>query len=148
MTSQHGHAGARIDAYRDYGTWLDASIAAAQVAEKADSLTHGPDPLHKDTLRHATSYYAQALALDHELGTAAAVRGLLLLGYSWLMEDKKLYSSTAWKEKNTESQVRRRLDERRINTAIPFAFTSCKLLLSVSTQLRQLERQIATVPAH
>jgi hypothetical protein len=113
----------RIDAYRDYGTWLDASIAAAQVAETAGRfLDAWNDPLHRDTLRYATSYYAQALALDHELGTAAAVSGLSLLGYSWLVEDKKLYSPTAWKKKNTESQVRSLLDECRIDTAVPVAF--------------------------
>jgi len=81
--------------------------------------------LRSETLRYATSYYVQAQALGAELGTAAAISGLLLLGYSWLVEDRHLYSRTAWEKKmEAESQIRALLEfpECRINTAVPGAF--------------------------
>ena len=116
----------RVEGYREHGSWLDASIAAPQVAETVGRfLDCWPDPLRSDTLRYATSYYAQALALDAELGTAAAVSGLSLLGFSWLVEDRHIYSRSAWKNMNTEMQIRALLEfsECRINTAVPGVFT-------------------------
>jgi hypothetical protein len=87
----------QVDTFREPGTWLDASIAAAQVGEVIGRfLDCWPDSLRRDSLRYATSYYIQAQALGAELGTAAAVSGLLLLGSSWLVEDRHVYSRSAW----------------------------------------------------
>jgi hypothetical protein len=86
------------------------------------------DPLRRDTLLYATSYYTQALALGVELGTAAAVSGLSLVGYSWLVEDERIYSSSAWNnmKPQTESQLRALLEfnKCRISTAVPSAFVN------------------------
>ena len=88
----------RVDPYRDdRGSWLDPSIAAAQVGQAVGRfLSNWADLLHRDTLRYAVSYYVQALALDPELGTAAAISGLLLLGRSSLVEDRHVYTSGQW----------------------------------------------------
>jgi hypothetical protein len=71
-----------------------------------------------------------------EIGTAAAVFGLLLLGYSWLVEDRHIYSRTAWKNMRpqAESQIRALLQfsECRVNTAVPSAFVH---LAEVAEQL-------------
>jgi len=67
------------------------------------------------------------LGLGVELGTAAAVSGLLLVAFSWLVEDKRLYSRTAWEKKmEAESQIRAllQLDECRIDPAVPVAFSN------------------------
>jgi hypothetical protein len=119
----------RVDAYRDdRGSWLDPSITAAQVGETVGRfLDCWPDPLRRDTLRYAVSYYIQALALDPELGTAAAVSGLLLLGRSWLVEDRRVYTGGEWDQMRdagagqTETQIRALLESRecRICTALP-----------------------------
>jgi hypothetical protein len=115
-----------VDGFREPGTWLDASIGGAQVGEVVGRfLERWSDPLCSDTLRYATSYYVQALALGVELGTAAAVSGLLLVAFSWLVEDKQLYSRTAWEKKmEAESQIRAllQLDECRIDPTVPVAF--------------------------
>lgn len=116
----------RVDSYQDHGSWLDARVAATQVAEAVGRfLDCWPDPLRRDTLLYATSYYSQALALGVELGTAAAVSGLSLLGYSWLVEDRHAYSASEWGNLgNTEAQIRALLEfsECRINTAVPDGF--------------------------
>lgn len=117
----------RVDSFREPGSWLDASIGAAQAGEVIGRfLEPWPDELSRDTLRYVTSYYVQALALGVELGTAAAVSGLLLLAYSWLVEDKQLYTKTAWKDlkPQAEKQIRALLEMSacHINTALPAAF--------------------------
>jgi hypothetical protein len=88
----------RVDPFRDdQGSWLDSSIAAAQVAQVVGRFVDKwSDLLHRDTLRYVVSYYVQALAQDPELGTAAAISGLLLLGRSWLVEDKQVYTNGEW----------------------------------------------------
>jgi hypothetical protein len=120
--------GGQVDDFREPGTWLDASIGGAQVGEAVGRfLERWSDPLYSDTLRFATSYYVQALALGAELGTAAAVSGLLLVAFSWLVEDKRLFSRTAWEKKmEAESQIRAllQLDKCRIDTAVPAAFAN------------------------
>jgi len=132
----------QVDTFREPGTWLDASVAAAQAGEVAARfLDCWPDSLRSDTLRYATSYYVQALALGAELGTAAAVSGLLLLGYSWLVEDRHVYSRTAWESlrPEAESQVRAllRFSDCRINTAVPGAFAN---LATVAQQLNAVRK--------
>jgi hypothetical protein len=126
----------QVDTFREPGSWLDASIAAAQVSEVVGRfLDCWPDPLRQATLRYATSYYVQALALGAELGTAAAVSGLLLLGSSWLVEDRHLHSRTAWEKRmEAESQIRALLEfpECRVSTAVPVAFD---YLAAVARQL-------------
>lgn len=49
----------RVDPYRDdRGSWLDLSIASAQVGQVVGQfLDNWTDPLHRDTLRYAVSYY-------------------------------------------------------------------------------------------
>jgi hypothetical protein len=122
----------RVDAYREPGSWLDTSIAATQVAETVGRfLDCWPDMLRRDTLLYATSYYSQALALGVELGTAAAVSGLSLLGYSWLVEDRHTYSRSEWSNLgNTEAQIRALLEfsKCRINTAVPDAFAHLQIV--------------------
>lgn len=119
----------RVDPFREPGSWLDASIAAAQAAGTIGRfLDCWLDPLRRDTLLYATSYYTQALALGVELGTAAAVSGLSLVGYSWLVEDERIYSSSAWNnmKPQTESQLRALLEfnKCRISTAVPSDFVN------------------------
>ena len=119
----------RADPYRDdRGSWLDSSIAAAQVGQVVGQfLDSWADPLRRDTLRYVVSYYVQALALDPELGTAAAISGLLLLGRSWLVEDRQVYTSGQWGQMRdagageAETQVRALLQFRecRIGSALP-----------------------------
>lgn len=119
----------RVDPYRDdRGSWLDSSIAAAQVGQVVGRfLGNWTDLLHRDTLRYAVSYYVQALALDPELGTAAAISGLLLLGRSWLVEDRHVYTSGQWGQMRdpgageAETQIRALLQFRecRIGSALP-----------------------------
>jgi hypothetical protein len=59
-----------VDGFREPGTWLDASIGGAQVGEVVGwFLECWSDPLRSDTLRYATFYYVQALALGGELGS-------------------------------------------------------------------------------
>jgi hypothetical protein len=127
----------QVDTFREPGTWLDASIAADQVGEVIGRfLDCWPDSLRSDTLRYATSYYIQAQALGAELGTAAAVSGLLLLGSSWLVEDRHVYSRGAWGNlrPEAESQVRALLQfsDCCIDTAVPDAFSH---LAAVADQL-------------
>ena len=89
-----------------------------------------------NTLRYATSYYMQAQALGVELGTAAAVSGLLLLGSSWLVEDRHAYSRSAWgslrPEAKSQVQALLQFSDCRINTAVPGAFAN---LAAVADQL-------------
>jgi hypothetical protein len=118
-----------VDGFREPGTWLDASIGGAQVGEVTGQfLDRWSDPLCSDTLRYATSYYVQALALGVELGTAAAVSGLLLVAFSWLVEEKRLYPHSTWEglRPQAESQIRAllQLDECHIDTAVPAAFAN------------------------
>ncbi len=117
-----------VDSFGEPGTWLDASIGGTQAGEVVGRfLESWPDSLSSDTLRYATSYYVQALVLGIELGTAAAVSGLLLLAYSWLVEDKQLYSRTAWEKRmEAESQIRAllQLNDCRIDPAVPSAFAN------------------------
>jgi hypothetical protein len=126
-----------VDSFRERGSWLDASIAADQSSEVVGRiLDNWPDGLHSDTLRYATSYYVQALRLGAELGVAAAVSGLLLIGASWLVEDEQIYSQSAWGRLNpqAEKQIRSLLQFSacRINTAVPEAFVN---LADVTHQL-------------
>jgi hypothetical protein len=125
----------RVDSFREPGGWLDGSIGGFQAGEVIGRfLRRWPDGLSRDTLRYATSYYVQALALGVELGTAAAVSGLLLLAYSWLVEERQLYSKSAWGKLRSESQIRALLNmsDCRINPAVPAAFAH---LESVASQL-------------
>lgn len=127
----------RIDSFREYGSWLDASIGGPQAGEVIGQfLKRWPDRLSSDTLRYATSYYVQALGLGVELGTAAAVSGLLLLAYSWLVEENQLYSKTAWGNlrPEAESQIGAllKMSDCRINTVVPAAFAH---LAAVAEQL-------------
>jgi hypothetical protein len=135
----------RVDSFQhEHGRWLDASIGGAQASEVIGRfLQRWPDELSSDTLRYATSYYVQALALGVELGTAAAVSGLLLLAYSWLVEEKSLYSKNAWEDlkPQAEKQIRAllQMSDCRINTAVPAAFDHLAAVaqqLNVNGQLR------------
>lgn len=134
----------RVDSFHEHGSWLDGSIGAAQASEVIGRfLQRWPDLLSSDTLRYATSYYVQALALGVELGTAAAVSGLLLLAYSWLVEEKSLYSKTAWEnlKPQAEKQIRAllQMSDCRINPAVPAAFDHLAVVaqqLNVGGQLR------------
>lgn len=70
---------AQVDTFREPPTWLDASIAADQVSEVIGRfLDCWPDSLRSDTLRYATPTTSRAQTLGAELGTVAAVSGLLL----------------------------------------------------------------------
>jgi hypothetical protein len=119
----------RVDPFRDdRGSWLDSSIAAAQVGQVVGRFVDNwSDLLHRDTLRYAVSYYVQALALDPELGTAAATSGLLLVGRSWLVEDRQVYTSGEWTRirdagaGEAETQIRALLNFRecRVSSALP-----------------------------
>jgi len=127
----------RVDSFREPGSWLDWSIGGFQAGEVIGRfLQRWPDRLSRDTLRYATSYYVQALALGVELGTAAAVSGLLLLAYSWLVEEKQVYTKGAWGRlrPETESQIRAllQLSDCHVNTAMPPAYTH---LAAVAKQL-------------
>jgi hypothetical protein len=127
----------RVEGFREPGSWLDGSIGGFQAGEVIGRfLERWQDGLSRDTLRYATSYYVQALALGVELGTAAAVSGLLLLAYSWLVEEKQLYTKKDWGKlrPETESQIRAllRMSDCRINTAMPTAFVH---LAAVAKQL-------------
>ena len=127
----------RVDSFREPGSWLDASIGGSQAGEVIGRfLQRWPDSLSSDTLRYATSYYVQALGLGVELGTAAAVSGLLLLAYSWLVEEKQLFTISAWGKlrPEAESQIGALLNmsDCRINPAVPAAFAH---LAGVAEQL-------------
>jgi hypothetical protein len=123
-----------VDSFSEPGTWLDQSVGGAQVGEVIGRFLEGwSDPLSSDTLRYATSYYVQALAPGAELGTAAAVSGLLLLAYSWLVEDKQRHTRTTWNRMPAEQQIRQLLNECRIDPAIPDAFAN---LAAVAEQLQ------------
>ena len=134
----------RVDPYRDdRGSWLDSSITAAQVGQVVGQfLDNWTDLLRRDTLRYAVSYYVQALALDPERGTAAAISGLLLLGRSWLVEDRRVYTSGEWGQMRdagggeAETQIRALLQFRNAVSVArcPEISPTCKPLPTGSTR--------------
>lgn len=126
-----------VDSHRDTSTWLDSSISLVQVAELIGLLLQcWSDSLRRETLRYAISYYVQAVAWPEDLGTAAAISGLSLLSFSWLMDERQGYSKTKWKELKTQGQIRAllELDQCRIDPAVPTQFAK---LVAVRDRLKR-----------
>lgn len=124
-----------VDRLGSAGTWLDVSTAAEQVSEVVGRiLDRWSDPVVRDVLRYATSYYVTAnVDVDAELIVAMAVSGLQLLAHHRFMTVRNAYSNTRWRKKmSTETQLRLLLDDCQIPTSVPGHFSHLK---SVQQQL-------------
>lgn len=110
----------QVDPFVSVGTWLDEHVAAAQIAELlARTLDHWVDPVLRDVLRYATSYFlASNVDVNVELIVPTAVSGLLLLGHHRFVTGGS-ESHSRWKALSTEAQLRRLLDDCEIPSAVP-----------------------------
>lgn len=112
----------RVDPYGYVNTWLDTSIGARQVGELVGRVLDScVDELRRDTLLYATSYYTQAHNGNAEIGIASALSGLQLLGDSWFVQEKKIYTRGAWNKLGAEDQIRAMLSSAlcRVSTLVP-----------------------------
>ena len=74
---------ARVDGYRDASQWLDDTTSYRQVSEVVSRvLDYTADPVDKESLRYALSYYLTAnVDVDVELSASVPVSGLQLLAF-------------------------------------------------------------------
>ncbi|MBW3662697.1 MAG: hypothetical protein KY469_06330 [Actinobacteria bacterium] len=112
---------APVDRLWSAGTWLDERLANEQLSELLPLVVgQWKDPLRRDVLRYAISYYLTAnVDVNAELIVAIATSGLQLLAYHRFVESSGDFSRKAWKKVPTEQQLRTLLDDSEIPTAVP-----------------------------
>lgn len=121
-----------IDSFRSVQSWLDVTIASEQLSHLFERMiAFGEDAYRRDVIRYAVSYYVTAnFDVDVELATAVPVSGLQLLSFYRFVELQGTLSAKEWNALDTGSQVRRLLDECRIDTAVPAGFNELQAVVS------------------
>jgi len=116
---------ARVDGYRDVSQWLDDTTSSRQVGEVVSRvLDFTADPVSKESLRHAISYYVAAnVDVDVELSVSVPVSGLQLLAFLRFVTQRGTYSRSQWKQMDTEEQIRLLVEEIGIETPVPAQFS-------------------------
>jgi hypothetical protein len=116
---------ARVDGYRDLSQWLDDTTSSQQVGEVVSRvLDFTADPVSKESLRHAVSYYVAAnVDVDVALSASVPVSGLQLLAFLRFVTQRGIYSRSQWKQMDTEEQIRLLVEEIGIETPVPAHFS-------------------------
>ena len=116
---------ARVDGYRDVSQWLDDTTSYQQVSEVVSRvLDFTATPVDKESLRYAVSYYVAAnVDVDVELSASVPVSGLQLLAFLRFVTQRRTYSRTQWKQKDTEEELRLLVEEIGIETPVPAHFS-------------------------
>ncbi len=118
---------APVDGYRDVGHWLDDTISYRQVSDVVSRvLTITANPVNRESLRYATSYYVAAnVDVDVEMSAAVPVSGLQLLAYFRFVTERGTYSHTRWEreKRETEPQLRLLTEDMGIDTSVPAHFS-------------------------
>jgi hypothetical protein len=118
---------APVDGYRDVSHWLDDTTSYRQVGDVVSQvLAFTANPVNRESLRYATSYYVAAnVDVDVEMSAAVPVSGLQLLAYFRFVTDRGIYSQTRWEreKRDTEPQLRLLVEDIGIDTPVPAHFS-------------------------
>ncbi|MFC7660125.1 hypothetical protein ACFQV8_32335 [Pseudonocardia benzenivorans] len=123
-----------IDRMQSVQSILDETEAVEQLQKiLIGAFNFAIDDYTEEILQYSISYYLSAnYDVNVEIAVALAISGLQMLSYYKLMEERKAYSNTAWKNMSTYDQIKAYLTSFSVDLTIP---STLSYLVDVQTAL-------------